>query len=362
MNYLLDKLFIFLFAVVLSLVYALNDFSLAVFCTSLIVTCLYYILEKDVNKIILTIIFAILSIWVPEFIYFIPLVLYDIAFTKIQIYGVFLIPAIIIGIDLKSEIVIIFIILIVFSLFSKYKKVMIDSLKSKYINYRDSTTEYNNLLKEKNRQLITNQDYELRVATLNERNRISKELHDSIGHLLSRSLIQVGALSVITKEDGVKRGLNELKESLSEGMDSVRETIHNIRDEAFDLHTNIQELLKGFSMVPLHFEYNLQSDPPIDVKYCVISTIKESLSNIVKHSSATELSITLLEHTSLYQLIIFDNGRVVNKDYVESCIRLGNARDGMGLSGMVERVQNLKGIINFTMDKGFKIFITIPKI
>jgi signal transduction histidine kinase len=97
------------------------------------------------------------------------------------------------------------------------------------------------------KQLIRRQNDEISLAALNERDRISKELHDSIGHILSRSLIQVGALQTISGEESVKTGLEELKISLSEGMDSVRNTIHNMRDESFDLRTKVAKILSEFA-------------------------------------------------------------------------------------------------------------------
>ena len=361
MIYFLDKAIIFIFAAIICLKYSLNDYSVAIFCILIIISGLYYILDKPIGKVMITLGFIVLSFWIQEFAFFIPLILYDIIFTRIQLMILLLIPTIILSISFDGEVTIFFLMLLVFAIFSKYKEGLLEGLRHKYISYRDTTTEYNNLLSEKNKQLISNQNYELRVATLNERNRISKELHDSVGHLLSRSLIQVGALGIMAKEDAVINGLNELKESLSLGMDSVRETIHNIRDEAFDLQVNIQKVLKGYDFIPLHFEYNLQSEPTVEVKYCLISIIKEGLANIVKHSNATNVSITLLEHTSLYQLIIYDNGVIQNRDYIETCIKLENNRLGMGLSGMVDRVNELNGIINFSMDKGFRIFISIPR-
>lgn len=64
-------------------------------------------------------------------------------------------------------------------------------------------------------ELLLNQDAQINLATLNEQNRISKEIHDNIGHLLSRSIIQIGALLIVAKDDVIIKGLTSLKESLS---------------------------------------------------------------------------------------------------------------------------------------------------
>ena len=46
------------------------------------------------------------------------------------------------------------------------------------------------MLTQKNKDLLEKQDYEIHVATLKERNRIAREIHDNVGHMLSRSLLQ----------------------------------------------------------------------------------------------------------------------------------------------------------------------------
>ena len=87
------------------------------------------------------------------------------------------------------------------------------------------------------------------------------------------------------------------------------------------------------------------------LKYTFLSTVKEGLSNIMKHSNATFVHVTLREHPALYQLIIKDNGSPTAE----------HTDDGIGLKNIADRVQSLNGVINFNRDKGFTIFISIPK-
>jgi signal transduction histidine kinase len=255
------------------------------------------------------------------------------------------------------------VLLSIMSIVSRYKTDRLYKRKEEYIKLRDDSVEYSNLLKEKNRQLILNQDYELNMAALNERNRILKELHDSIGHILSRSLIQVGALRTITKDENLKKGLSTLHDSLSEGMDSVRETVHNMRDSSFDLKIKTEELINSFVFCKIHLDYNIRLQPVINIKYSFISILKESLSNIIKHSDATDVYVSLSEHPGLYQLVIRDNGHISyeTKVKIDECLKSGNNMENMGISGMVERVNKLKGRINIIVDKGITIFIAIPK-
>lgn len=139
----------------------------------------------------------------------------------------------------------------------KYKSNRISSMTEKYYVLRDIAEELSRVQEEKNRSLSGKSDYEINVATLNERNRISKEIHDHIGHLLSVSFT-VGALLTITKEEIIKEGLTDLKDSISEGMDSIRASIHNMHvDESIDLYASIEKLIKEFTFCPCFLEYDM---------------------------------------------------------------------------------------------------------
>lgn len=72
----------------------------------------------------------------------------------------------------------------------------------------------------------------MRLATLNERNRIAREIHDNVGHLLSRSLLQVGALQVVNRDETVRQGLDTMRDTLSGAMDSIRRSVHDLHDES----------------------------------------------------------------------------------------------------------------------------------
>jgi signal transduction histidine kinase len=236
-------------------------------------------------------------------------------------------------------------------------------LLSEYNELRDTTKELAILQEQKNQSLLENQDYEVNLATLNERNRISKEIHDNIGHLLSRSLIQIGALLTITKEEITKEGLASLKESLSEGMDSIRNSIHNMHNESIDLYTSIDTIIKEFTFCNISFEYDIKSNPELKLKYSILAIIKEALSNIMKHSNATKVMVSLREHPALYQLIISDNGTMdfLMKEKLSKLIENQLYMDGIGLQNITDRVKNFNGNINFILENGFRIFITIPK-
>jgi signal transduction histidine kinase len=205
-------------------------------------------------------------------------------------------------------------------------------------------------LEQKNKDLMEKQDYEINIATLNERNRIAREIHDNVGHLLSSSILQIGALMSICKDQVIANNLNTLKQTLSEGMDSIRSSIHNIHDEYVDLNKDINEIINKFTFCDISFNYDIKNSPDKKYKICFISIIKEALSNVIKHSNASKVEITLREHPALYQLIIKDNGTTKKEN-----------SDGIGIKNMIYRINSLNGVININTDNGYCIFISLPK-
>ena len=215
---------------------------------------------------------------------------------------------------------------------------------------RDTTKEFSLQLEGKNRELMEKQDYEINLATLNERNRIARDIHDSIGHLLSNSILQTGALMATCKNETLYNNLNTLKNTLIAGMDSVRESIHGLYDESVDLYTEVRALIDNFHFCEILLDYDMESNLDKKIKYALLSIIKEALSNVIRHSDATGVKLTLREHPALYQLIIKDNG---SKKEVSS--------EGIGLKNIKQRVDSLKGIVNIRYENGFMLFISIPK-
>ncbi|HHW30601.1 MAG TPA: two-component sensor histidine kinase [Clostridiaceae bacterium] len=206
-------------------------------------------------------------------------------------------------------------------------------------------------LKKQNRDLIEKQDNEIYLAAINERNRIAREIHDNVGHLLSSAILQSAALLTINKDEKVKEHLNTLNETLSQAMNSIRNSVHELYDESIDLNARIEELIRKFDFCELTYEYDISSNPGRSLKYAFISIVKEALSNIMKHSNATHVYITFREHPGFYQLIIKDNG----------IVKRWSRDEGLGINNMIERVESFKGNINIKTENGFEIFISIPK-
>lgn len=226
-----------------------------------------------------------------------------------------------------------------------------DETGRKLIALRDSDMELSMNLQRKNKELAEMKEYEVYTATLAERNRIAREIHDNVGHLLSRAILQVGALQAICKQENLLEPMNVLQDSLNHAMNSIRNSVHDLRDESVDVYANIRQALDAMSGYEIQFEYDAGEDMPKDYKYCFIAVTKEALSNIVKHSDGKKVSVQLLEHPGFYQLVVEDNGRQSKN----------GDKNGMGIENMEERVKALGGTFLIQRERGYRIFVSIPK-
>lgn len=253
---------------------------------------------------------------------------------------------------------------ILLSLVLKLKEEAYEELEQEYRKTRDDSKERNLLLQEKNRSLIEKQDYEIYTATLQERNRIAREIHDNVGHLLSRCILIVGAMKIVNEDEKLSSSIEQLEESLNTAMTSVRESVHDLHDDSVNLREVTEELVGEFTFCPVDLSYDMGYDVPREIKYGFIAIVKEALHNIVRHSDASKVKIVMREHPALYQLIVEDNGTV--KEPIQSGGATAVSREfqsgqGMGLRNMNDRVRMLGGMMQIVRKEGFRIFITIPK-
>lgn len=217
--------------------------------------------------------------------------------------------------------------------------------------FRDTSKEHELFIEEKNRRLREQQDAELYTATLKERNRIAREIHDNVGHLLTRSLLQIGAIKTINSNETLAPLLNSLHETLNTAMTSIRNSVHDLHNESMDLHCVIQEMIDNVNTLSIQLDYDMGNDIPKNIKYCFITIIKEAINNTLKHSNATKMQILVQEHPAFYQLLIQDNGTNCPKQL----------SDGIGITNMKDRVKTLHGNIKISNEEGFKILISIIK-
>ena len=204
------------------------------------------------------------------------------------------------------------------------------------------------------RQLIESQEA--------ERKRIAVELHDGLGQSLV--IIKNRAMLGLKKGDDkerVARELGSISESASQALEEVREITNNLRPQLLDrlgLTRAIQSMLKKVAGV-----VEIESDIDLidglfteNEEISIYRIVQESVNNIIKHSNASNASVSITRDGSNVAIKIQDNGR--GFDFVNA-----NAeRHKLGLVGLNERAQLLKGeiLIESRPGEGTTIRVMIP--
>ena len=352
MNKLIDKVIIFVFCLALYLTTVDNVLLIAPVLVAVIFSAGASYLKEGPVTVALFVTYVVICFFEPAALIFVPLICYDILIFQYKwLWTLTLLPIIIGFTQLDGTSVVLIPVFMVVAYFLKKRSLSLEKIKSDYNALRDTTRETALQLEKKNKMLMEKQDYELNLATLTERNRIARDIHDNVGHMLSRSILQTGALLAISTDEQTKEGLVQIKNTLSEAMDSIRSSVHDLHDESLDLQVELQTLIKNFEFCLVKFDYDVESGLNKDVKYCFMAVVKEAFSNIIKHSNATEVSLVVREHPGLIQLVVKDNGTGSEK----------HDEQGIGLKNIADRVMALSGNVNITSDHGFRIFISVPK-
>ena len=222
---------------------------------------------------------------------------------------------------------------------------------------RDDLREKVLTLQDTNAQLLRAQDYELRAAALAERTRIAREIHDGVGHLLTRLLLQVKALQVVYRDEpGVVTDLTALDTGLDEALASMRRSVHALSDEGEELATSLNLLASHSGIAAVSVDCATDVEPPPAVVRCIVAVVREALTNAARHGQAHSARVTVTDYPAFWQVTVDNDGVVPDED--DPAV---DGRGGLGLRSMTERVEALGGRVRITPRPRFTVFATIPK-
>lgn len=192
----------------------------------------------------------------------------------------------------------------------------------------------------------------------NERKRLARELHDTIGHALAGMAVGVDAcITMIDKNPQLaKAQLKVISKAIRKGMKDVRNSLNKMRPDflqQYRLKEAIEKMKEEISNITdLKINLNYQIDETgFDTKIedILFRVIQESITNSIRHGLATVVDINIYKENNLLCLKIKDNGK--------GCKAINY---GFGLKQMVERVSQIRGDINFYSENGFTTEIKIP--
>lgn len=198
------------------------------------------------------------------------------------------------------------------------------------------------------------------LAVAEERNRIARDIHDSLGHYLTAMTMQLQAAAKLV-EMHPKRALatiikveNMARDSLAE----VRRAVAALRASPVDtlpLNEAINGLIKNLDENGIMAVFEINGEPhilPIQVKTALYRAAQEGITNVSKHANASSVIIRLIYKQEYTDLEIIDNGIGQRSE----------SKVGYGLMGLRERLNLLGGSVEAGSkpDGGFHLVVTVP--
>lgn len=238
----------------------------------------------------------------------------------------------------------------------------IASIAYSAITIRIEKEEVNKLNEKLQLANIKLQQYTLEVEELTaskERTRMAQELHDSVGHSLMALIMNLEFARKIcdTQPDKVKEVLTKSEDIAKTSISSLREVVNLFKEDREIKHFNdaIEGIIDNFHMLN-NIKINFNTDKNLDdlnsiIKNSMYKTIKESITNSIKHGKATEININVIREKKGIRLTLTNNGIGCNKIIKSN-----------GLTGIENRITSLNGTIKYFSinNLGFGIYIFIP--
>ncbi len=183
------------------------------------------------------------------------------------------------------------------------------------------------------------------LAVSEERNRVAREMHDSLGHSLTVAVVQLeGAEKLIPKDPGRAAGIiNDMREQLKNALGELRTTLAQLRADDPDevvgnLSMALTELKNNFAQATsLDIQLELPDHMPdlnSEQRLAIYRAAQEGLTNVQRHSEATAARVALKTEETGLNLIVADNGRGFPAE-------ISDGR--FGIRGMEERAEFFGG-------------------
>jgi serine/threonine protein kinase/signal transduction histidine kinase/Tfp pilus assembly protein PilF len=204
------------------------------------------------------------------------------------------------------------------------------------------------------------------LAVVKERNRVAKEVHDTLGHTLTL-LIMLMKLSKIKCEQNPEETKEKLTEAIQvaqDGLKGLRSSILGLMSENLsygNLVDGLEKLFKNVADSGVKIDFSMDGEDnyykiahlntALQLSEVILKICQEAITNSIRHGNAVKVTIILQFTMEVVKLFIVDDGRGSK-----------TIHKGFGLSGMEERVRLLKGTIVYGSDgeKGFNIHVEIP--
>ncbi|NCC54262.1 MAG: sensor histidine kinase [Erysipelotrichia bacterium] len=226
------------------------------------------------------------------------------------------------------------------------------------VNESKRVMQLNEELKELNQQLQEFASIQEKMGETKERNRLAREIHDTLGHTLTGLSVGIDAAMMILDMDSdtTKKQLAVLSQTARQGLKDVRRSVEKLRPDAlerYSLQEALEKMIIDFevvSKVNINFVCHLESlSFNSDEEEVIYRIIQEGLTNALRHGHAENVFISFALENNVLLIIIEDDG-----------IGCQKVEYGFGLHHMEERIKILHGKLRAYGHDGFVIIAEIP--
>jgi len=197
------------------------------------------------------------------------------------------------------------------------------------------------------------------LAMTQERNRLAREIHDNLGHVLTIVNVQIEAAKVVmhAEPERALRAMNKAQELVQGGLTQVRESVAALRESPVSdrpLAEAIASLVEEAQSGGIITEFRVLGQPrklANKVALALYRVAQEALTNVRKHARASRVDVLLDYQPQQVRLEVKDNG-----------VGAAETSGGFGLLGVRERMQLLGGSleIHTSLGKGFSLTASVP--
>lgn len=203
----------------------------------------------------------------------------------------------------------------------------------------------------KNDLLIANTQV-ARMAEVSERSRISREIHDNAGHDIIAAYMSLQVIEdLISNEDSsAKEMFSESMKRLDMGIAKIRDTVHNLSPLTSIGVDYIKDLCEKFPLCTVNLDiYGDASKIPVYLWSIIEPCVKESLTNISKHSNAKNVRVTLDITPYIVRLSIENDG-----------VKEKTSARGIGIKNLIQRASAVGGNISIDVSNIFRLVCVLP--
>jgi two-component system, NarL family, sensor kinase len=196
---------------------------------------------------------------------------------------------------------------------------------------------------------------EQKLALLAERNRLARDLHDSVNQLLFSLVLTARGAKEMTMDEQMKETFDYIQQLAQEALQEMRSLIWQLRPQG--LENGVASALMNYGkMLGLNVEMDIQGviDLPNDVEECLWRVGQEALNNCKKHAGVSTVSIFIAVKNKQMKMEIADKGCGFNYS--------GEEMPSLGIKSMKERIEAMNGTfhIKSAIDKGTTVQMIIP--